>query len=381
MHICEGVEHNHIQRAERIAIKVGSSLLINSKTGELNRGWFDAFIKDVAALRQAGKEVIIISSGAVALGRRTLGVVPDADRPDKTEASACAAVGQIELAHAYQDALKDYNIPVGLILITTQNTEIRSMYLNLRDTTDTLLAANAIPVVNENDAVSDRDDCYGDNDRLAARIAGMANADLLILFSDIDGLYTDNPRRNPDAKFISIVDDISDDIHAMASGAGSNVGSGGMATKLLAAVIARSAGCDMIITNGTVLHPLERVINGGKLTYFPAGDAAKTARKHWIIGTPEPNGSVVIDKGAVKALHSGSSLLPIGIKSVSGTFVRGDCVSVFDEKHNEIARGLAGYDSDEVFKILGRHTKDISKLLGYIRKGEFIHRNDLALYE
>ena len=305
----------------------------------------------------------------------------DADRPDKTEASACAAVGQIELAHAYQDALREYEIPVGLILITTLNTEVRSMYLNLRDTTDRLLMAGAIPIVNENDAVSDHDDCYGDNDRLAARIAGMAGADLLILFSDIDGLYTANPREDQNAEFIPVVPEVTDGIMEMASGAGSNVGSGGMATKLMAAVIARSAGCDMIITDGRVQSPVSHMRKEGRYTFFPAGEHAVTARKHWIIGTPDPSGTIIIDDGAVDALLNGGSLLPVGITEVSGDFMRGDCVSVTDKTGKDIARGLVDYDADEIFKILGRKTKDISKLLGYIRKAETIHRNNLVVFE
>ena len=331
MRVCGIKQNNQIQKADRIAIKVGSSLLIDPHTGTLNEEWFASFIKDISLLHAQGKEIILVSSGAVALGRRILGIEMDADRPDKTEASACAAVGQIELAHAYQDALKEYKIPVGLILITVFNTEVRSMYLNLRDTTDRLLIAGAIPIINENDAVSDRDDCYGDNDRLAARIAGMAGADLLILFSDIDGLYTGNPRDDNSAEFIPVVPEVTDDIMEMASGAGSNVGSGGMATKLMAAVIARSAGCDMIIADGRIISPISELLNGKRFTFFPAGEHAVTARKHWIIGTPDPSGSIIVDDGAVKALLKGGSLLPVGITEVSGEFMRGDCVSVLDK--------------------------------------------------
>lgn len=381
MSLCGIDSVDQIQKANRIAIKVGSSLLIDSKTGMLNDAWFAGFIKDISILHAQGKEVILISSGAVALGRRILGIEMDADRPDKTEASACAAVGQIELAHAYQEALKDYEVPVGLILITTLNTEVRSMYLNLRDTTDRLLMAGAVPVINENDAVSDRDDCYGDNDRLAARIAGMAGADLLILFSDIDGLYTGNPRNDKTAEFIPVVPEVTDEVMEMASGAGSNVGSGGMATKLMAAVIARSAGCDMIIADGRVEQPISTMRKDRRYTFFPAGEHAVTARKHWIIGTPDPSGTITVDGGAVEALLNGSSLLPVGITEVSGDFMRGDCVSVLDQAQKEIARGLVDYDAEEIFKILGRRTKDISKLLGYIRKPETIHRNNMVVFE
>jgi glutamate 5-kinase len=242
-----------------------------------------------------------------------------------------------------------------------------------------LLASGAIPILNENDAVSDYAERYGDNDRLAARIAGMVACDTLIIFSDIDGLYTDNPRNNPQAEFIYNVPVVTPEIQSMASGVGSNVGSGGMATKLLAAIIARSAGCNMMIADGTVLSPITHICNSGRYTFFPAGAGAKAARKHWILGTPEPAGSVVIDDGAVRALLGGSSLLPIGCRSVTGQFKRGDCISIFDKKNTEIARGLVGYNSEEVFMILGRKTQDIPKLLGYIRKEELIHRNDLVL--
>lgn len=380
MDLCEGIKNSHIARAERITIKVGSSLLIDLKNRTLNQKWFDQFIQNLAELRNQGKEIIVVSSGAVALGRKAL-KTNTADDFNKTEASACAAIGQIELAHAYQESLKKYDIPVGLVLITTHNTETRDMYLNLRDTIDTLLLSGAIPIVNENDAVSNDDNCYGDNDRLAARIAGMSGSDLLILFSDIDGLYTDNPRKNKNAKFIPHVEEITDKILSMASGAGSDVGTGGMATKLAAAIIARSAGCDMMIADGTQKGSLKKLINGTRNTFFPAGEYEKNARKHWIIGTPKPSGSVIIDNGAIKALYSGSSLLPVGITDVQGEFVRGDCILVLDEDLNEIARGLAGYDSKEIFKILGRKTKDISKLLGYVRRPECIHRNNLVLTE
>ena len=379
MYFHQGIKLEALSSAKRIAIKVGSSLLIDKTSGSLNKGWFSAFISDLAHLHKTNKEIILISSGAVALGRKTLGIKQNSERPDKTEAAASAAVGQIALAHAYQDALKEFDIPVGLMLITAHNTEIRSLYLDLRDTMDMLLSVGAIPVVNENDAVLNHNIRYGDNDRLAARVAGMIGADLLILFSDIDGLYTANPRKNPSAEFIPIVTEVTDNIQAMAEGVGSNVGSGGMATKLLAAKIARSAGCDMVIANGTVLSPISALCNGAKHTFFPAGEHAITARKHWIVGTPNPVGSVTIDKGAVKALQSGSSLLPTGVKTVEGIFERGDCISVRDLMGKEIARGLTGYSSKETFIILGRQTSDIPKLLGYVGKDELIHRNNLVL--
>jgi len=379
MSLTSGVLDKHLQKAQRIAIKVGSSLLIDKQTGQLNHSWFEAFIADIAQLHRLGKQILIVSSGAVALGRKVLHINPDAERPDKTKAAACAAVGQIELAHAYQHQLKDFNIPVGLVLITTHNTENRNMYLNLRDTLDMILETGAIPVLNENDAVSDYDEKYGDNDRLAARIAGMVDADLLIIFSDIDGLYTGNPRKDPEAQFIDIVPEVTPAIQAMASGTGSNVGSGGMSTKLQAAIIARSAGCNMMIANGTVLSPLTHISHTNRYTFFPAAEQTMAARKHWILGTPEPAGAVIVDDGAVKALRAGSSLLPIGCREVHGTFKRGDCIRILNKQKQEIARGLSGYSSDEVFIILGRQTKDIPKLLGHVRKPELIHRNDLVL--
>jgi glutamate 5-kinase len=379
MYLCEGITPDILIKAKRITIKVGSSLLIDTATGELNNDWFAKFIDDVAVLHKAGKEIVIVSSGAVALGRKALQIAPDADKPDKSQAAAAAAVGQISLAHQYQSAMQAYHIHVGLILITTDNTDIRSQYLNLRDTLDTLLGVGAIPVVNENDAVSDYDIRYGDNDRLAARIAGMAGADLLLLMSDIDGLYTANPNTDNTAEFIDVVPEVTPEIEAMAGDVGSNVGTGGMKTKLAAAKIAHSAGCEMIIFNGKPFNPIEKIARGSRFTYFKAGDNPMNARKHWIIGTPHPAGTVTIDDGAVKALHDGRSLLPSGVVAVEGVFTRGDCIKVADKKGKVIALGLAGYSSDETFIILGRQSVHIPKLLGYKRRPEIIHRNNMVL--
>lgn len=380
MYLCEGITPDIILKAKRITIKVGSSLLIDKTTGGLNQEWFKGFIQDVVNLYRSGKEIVIVSSGAVALGRKALKISPDADKPDKSQAAAAAAVGQITLAHYYQTAMQDYDVNVGLILITTDNTDVRTQYLNLRDTLDTLLSVGAIPIVNENDAVSDHDIRYGDNDRLAARIAGMAGSDLLLLMSDIDGLYTANPNMNNDAEFISIVTEVTPQIEAMAGDVGSNVGTGGMKTKLLAAKIAHSAGCDMIIFNGKPFNPITKIIkNNGRFTHFKSGDNPMNARKHWIIGTPHPAGSVTIDDGAIKALKDGSSLLPSGVVAVEGNFMRGNCINVLDKKGNLIAMGLAGYNSDETFIILGRQSSHIPKLLGYKRRPEIIHRNNMVL--
>jgi glutamate 5-kinase len=380
MYICQGITPEIIFKAKRITIKVGSSLLIDKETGNLNYDWFAQFIDDVAMLHKAGKEIVIVSSGAVALGRKALNIAPDADKPDKFQAAAAAAIGQISLAHNYQKAMQEYDIPVGLILITTDNTDVRSQYLNLRETLDTLLTVGAIPVVNENDAVSDHYVRYGDNDRLAARISGMAGADLLFLMSDIDGLYTANPNTDSTAEFISVVTEVTPEIEAMAGDVGSNVGTGGMKTKLAAAKIARSAGCDMIIFNGKPLNPIKKIASGaGRFTHFKVGDNPMRARKNWIIGTPHPAGTVTIDDGAVKALNEGSSLLPSGVIAVDGVFTRGDCIKVIDKQGKEIALGLAGYSSDETFIILGRQSSHIEKLLGYKRRPEIIHRNNMVL--
>lgn len=380
MYLRKGITPDVFLNSSRITIKVGSSLLIDQKTGKLNEIWFSEFIKDIAELHKAGKEIVIVSSGAVALGRKTLNIAPDADKPDKSQAAASAAVGQISLAYNYQNAMEQHNINVGLILITTENTDTRSQYLNLRDTVDTLLSVGAIPIVNENDAVSDYDIRYGDNDRLAARIAGMSGSDLLLLMSDIDGLYTANPNEVPQAEFISTVTEVTPEIEEMAGDVGSNVGSGGMRTKLLAAKIAHSAGCDMIIFNGQMLNPIKNIItDNGRFTHFQVGDNAMNARKHWIIGTPHPAGKIVIDRGAINALNDGSSLLPSGVTRVDGRFSRGDCIQVNDKEGNAIALGLADYNSDEIFIILGRQSADIPKLLGYKRRPEIIHRNNLVL--
>ncbi|MFT6072628.1 MAG: glutamate 5-kinase [Alphaproteobacteria bacterium] len=380
MYLCKGVTPDIIFNADRITIKIGSSLLIDQTTGDLNYQWFAKFIEDVSELHKAGKEIVLVSSGAVALGRKALNIAADADKPNKSKAAAAAAVGQISLAHHYQQAMAEYDINVGLILITTDNTDVRSQYLNLRDTLDTLLSVGAIPIVNENDAVSDYDIRYGDNDRLAARIAGMAGADLLLLMSDIDGLYTANPNSDPNAEFISVVPEVTADIEDMAGDVGSNVGTGGMRTKLLAAKIAHSSGCDMIIFNGQKFNPIHKIVTGNaRFTHFKAGDNAMNARKHWIIGTPHPAGTVTIDNGAVKALNDGSSLLPIGIVGVKGEFTRGDCIQVENTQGEVIALGLVDYNSEEIFIIMGRQSVHIPKLLGYIRRPELIHRNNMVL--
>ncbi len=367
-----------LDRAKRVVIKIGSALLIEGDTGRLRDAWFKALIEDVAALRKAGKDVILVSSGAIAMGRRELGL----NRRPKSldESQAAAAVGQIRLAHAYQDALAEHGITAAQLLVTLGDTEQRRRYLNARTTLETLLKFGAIPVINENDTVATAEIRYGDNDRLAARVAVMASADYLVLLSDIDGLYTADPKRDLNAEFIAEVAEITPAIEAMAGSANAaGVGSGGMATKIAAAKIAVPGGCHMVITSGHVLNPLKALASGARASWFKATATPKAARKRWISGLLKPAGLLRIDEGAVTALKAGRSLLPAGVKAVEGQFERGDAVRVVDPDGREVGRGLVAYGSDEARLIMGRKSTDIAEILGEVHRGVMIHRDDLVL--
>jgi glutamate 5-kinase len=363
--------------AKRVVVKVGSTLLVDSDKGRLNRSWLDSFAADVAAMRKRGQEVILVSSGAIALGRRHLKL--GAGKLKLEESQAAAAVGQIRLAHAYKELMESREITVAQILLTLGDTEQRRRYLNARGTLNTLLALGALPVINENDTVATAEIRYGDNDRLAARVAQMVGADCLILLSDIDGLYTADPNEDPDAQFIARVLEITPAIEAMAGGSSSDMGSGGMQTKIAAAKIAVGAGCHLCISKGALQHPLQRIEEGARCTWFVPTSTPVAMRKQWIAGTLKPAGAIVVDDGAVRALQGGKSLLPAGVVRAVGRFERGDTVSIIGPDGIEVARGICAYSDTDAARIIGRRSIDIEKTLGFRGRDEIVHRDDLVM--
>jgi glutamate 5-kinase len=363
--------------ARRVVVKIGSSLLVDSDKGRLNRAWLESLAVDVAASRKRGQEVILVSSGAIALGRRhlTLGT----GKLKLEESQAAAAVGQIRLAHAYKELLDVHEITVAQILLTLGDTEQRRRYLNARGTLNTLLSLGAVPLINENDTVATAEIRYGDNDRLAARVAQMVGADCLVLLSDVDGLYTANPNLDPDAQFIARVLEITPAIEAMAGDSGSDMGSGGMQTKIAAAKIAVAAGCHLCISLGSVEHPLQRIAEGARCTWFMPSSTPLATRKQWIAGTLKPAGAISVDDGAVRALMGGKSLLPAGVTRAVGRFDRGDTVSIVGPDGTEIGRGICAYSDVDAARIIGRKSADIEKVLGFRGRDEIVHRDDLVL--
>jgi glutamate 5-kinase len=368
---------SRLATARRVVVKIGSALLVERSAGRVNRSWLEALAEDIARLRARGQEVVLVSSGAIALGRRQLGLAPGALKLE--ESQAAAAVGQIRLAHAWKEVLESHGSTVAQVLLTLGDTEQRRRYLNARSTLTTLLKLGSIPVINENDTVATAEIRYGDNDRLAARVAQMVSADCLVLLSDVDGLYTADPTHDPDARFIPEVSRITPEVEAMAGGSASDVGSGGMATKVLAAKIAVAAGCHMCVAAGREAHPLRRVEAGGRCTWFLADGSPVAARKQWIAGMLKPTGELRVDEGAARALRSGKSLLPAGVVQVSGRFDRGDAVVVKDPAGREVARGLAAYSSADAELMCGRKSGELESLLGYRGRDEMIHRDDLVL--
>jgi glutamate 5-kinase len=366
-----------LARARRIVVKIGSALLVEKSSGRVNRAWLESLASDVAMLRGRGQEVIIVSSGAIALGRRQLGLAPGKLRLE--ESQAAAAVGQIRLAHAWKEVLEPHDCAVAQILLTLGDTEERRRYLNARSTLETLLKLGAVPVINENDTVATAEIRYGDNDRLAARVAQMAGADCLVLLSDVDGLYTADPTRDPAARHLPEVTSITAEIEAMAGGSASDVGSGGMTTKLLAGKIAVAAGCHMCIAIGREQRPLRRIEAGARCTWFVAQASPKTVRKQWIAGLLKPAGTLHVDAGAARALRAGKSLLPAGVTRIEGRFERGDAVTVRDADGTEIARGLSAYSSEDARRAAGRRSQELEAILGYRGRDEIIHRDDLVL--
>ncbi len=368
--------------AKRIVVKVGSALLVDWETGAADRAWLAGLARDCAARMARGQQVLIVSSGSIALGRRRLGL----NRPtlDLGEKQACAAAGQSLLMRAWEEAFEPHGIGCAQILLTRDDTEVRRRWLNGRATLETLLRLGAVPVVNENDTVVTEEIRYGDNDRLAARVAQMIGADLLVLLSDVDGLYTGDPRSNPDARHIPVVADITPEIEAMAGGSNASAGTGvgGMATKIAAARIAHGAGCATLITLGRrdgTAGPLDAVEAGAKATLFEPHATPAAAYKQWIAGSLAPQGSLTVDKGAANALRQGKSLLPAGVRAVEGAFGKGDAVLIRDETGREIARGLAAYDAEEARAIQGSRSDAIEAALGYRGPDVLIHRDDMVL--
>src|SRR5579862_4600867 len=361
----------------RIVVKVGSSLLVDAAAGRLNESWLAALTADLAPLHRGKRDVIVVSSGAIALGRAVL-KLPEG--PLKLEDSqAAAAVGQIALARTWTEALSRHGITAGQVLVTLGDTEERRRYLNARSTIDKLLEWRAVPVINENDTVATSEIRYGDNDRLAARVATMVSADVVVLLSDVDGLYDAPPATTASARHVPLVERVTPAIEAMAGSAGSELSRGGMLTKIEAAKIATSASTHLLIASGHIDHPLRAIADGARCTWFLAAGNPVTARKKWIAGSLEAKGTLTIDAGAVAALHRGNSLLPVGVARIEGDFARGDAVIIRGPDGTEIGRGLCAYDAADAQRIRGRSSTDIAAILGFSGRAEMVHRDNLVL--
>ncbi len=367
-----------ISKAKRIVIKVGSALLVDESTGTLHSTWLNSLCQDMAKWKNRGQDVILVSSGAIALGRRYLQLTNDELKLE--EKQAAAAAGMVRLAHAYQEELGQHDISVAQILLTLDDSENRRRYLNARSTVMTLLSVGAVPLINENDTIATDEIRFGDNDRLAARVSAMVSADLLILLSDIKGLYTSDPATDSNATLVPLVTEITPEIQAMAGKSIATEASGGMPTKLAAAKQCLGAGCQMVICEGRNTFPLKSLEEGDECTWFVPSGNPQTARKRWIAGSLQPIGRICVDDGAAAALNKGRSLLPAGVLRVEGTFQRGDPVIIFTQKRDEIGRGLSAYSSHDAQRILGHKTDEIEGLLGYRGRDEMIHRDDLVIF-
>jgi glutamate 5-kinase len=366
-----------LTQARRVVVKVGSTLLVDGDSGRVNRAWLETLVEDLLRLRKRGQRVILVSSGAIALGRRRLGLKHGTLRLE--ESQAAAAVGQIRLAHAYKELLESHDVTVAQVLLTLEDSERRRRYLNARATLESLLELGALPVINENDTVATAEIRYGDNDRLAARVAQMSGADCLLLLSDVEGLYSADPNRDPAARLIREVRHITPEIEAMAGRSTSQLGSGGMSAKIVAARIAMAAGCHLCIAAGAHQHPLRRIEEGADCTWFVPTATPAVARKQWIAGTLRPAGALTIDAGALRALLEGRSLLPAGVTGTRGRFERGDTVSVVSAEGAEVARGIIAYSDADAARIMGRRSAEIAQLLGFRGRDEMIHRDNLVL--
>lgn len=362
--------------ADSLVVKIGSALLVDRHSGDLRSDWLRSLAADVAWLRGQGTDVILVSSGSIALGRGVLGLPATALPLEQSQAAA--AVGQIQLARAYEEALTPHGIKTAQVLVTLEDSEDRRRYLNSRATLGTLLSLGVVPIVNENDTVATDEIRYGDNDRLAAQIAVTVGADQLILLSDVDGFYTGNPSDDPNATRYDVIEEITPEIEAMAGDAGSGLSKGGMKTKLMAARMATSAGCAMAITEGSPLNPLKTLENGANCTWFSATVDPQAARKRWI-SAMKPRGEISVDAGAVRALENGKSLLPAGITAVGGIFGRGDPVAILGPDARKLGQGLSRYTAEEADAIKGRHSAEIEPTLGYPGRAALIHRDDMAL--
>jgi glutamate 5-kinase len=367
-----------LEEFRRVVIKVGSALLVDRNAGRLRHAWLAALAEDIAELHGRGVDVLVVSSGSIALGRTVLGLPPGILRLE--ESQGAASVGQITLARHWAEALGHHGIVAGQILVTPQDTEERRRYLNARATVLKLLEMRAVPVVNENDTVATSEIRYGDNDRLAARVATMIDADVLVLFSDIDGLYTAPPQSDPNARHLPLVERITPEIEAMAGGPASELSRGGMRTKVEAAKIAASGGTHLVIADGRGKNPLKAVREGARCTWFLSGSTPTAARKTWIAGSLEPRGTLIIDAGAAKALLGGASLLPVGVRAIEGSFSRGDAVMIRDPDGRVLGRGLVAYDRAEAALIIGHPSARIPELLNYPGRAWMVHRDDLAMF-
>ena len=366
-----------IEGAEKIVIKIGSALLFNPEENGLQTSWLEGLVSDVARLHRGGKQVIIVSSGAIALGRDEMKLAKGRIRLD--EKQAAAATGQIILAQAWNDAFKAHEITTAQILLAPEDTETRRKHLNARSTMQTLLNYGCVPVVNENDTITTYEIRFGDNDRLAARVAAMMSADLLVLLSDIDGLYDKNPRRHDDANHIPVIESLTDEIMAMGESANAEFASGGMATKLAAAQIATQSGVAMLICDGGAVAPLSALSDGASASIFTAKMAPSTARKNWIAGALDCAGTITIDDGASTALGKGRSLLPAGVTKITGRFERGDVIEICNAKGQLLARGLSGYSATEAQMLMGQKSANFEAIIGYDGRAELVHADDLVL--
>ncbi len=362
--------------AKRVVVKIGSALLVDSSTGRLREGWLTGLAQDVAALRDSGTEVVLVSSGSIALGRGVLGLGLGALPLE--QAQAAAAVGQIGLAAAYDKALGAHGIIVAQVLVTLEDSENRRRYLNSRATLDQLLSLGAVPIVNENDTIATDEIRYGDNDRLAAQVAVTVGADRLVLLSDVDGLYTANPNLDPTARRLDVIEHITPEIEAMAGDAASSLSKGGMKTKVMAAKTATSAGCAMAITLGSRTNPLKALQNGAPSTWFTAQGDPQAARKGWIVAM-KTRGQIIVDAGAVRALEQGRSLLPAGVTRVTGRFGRGDPVEIVGPGGDILGQGLTRYTLDEAQALAGHRSQEIEAILGYPGRAALVHRDDMVL--
>ncbi len=362
---------------QRVVVKIGSALLVDEATGALHRPWLDAVCDDISVLRARGQQVVVVTSGAIAIGRGPLNLGGRTLRLE--EKQAAAATGQVRLMQAYQESFTRYGFTVSQVLLTIEDTEDRRRFLNARTTLDTLLSLGAIPVINENDTVATQEIRFGDNDRLAARVAAMIGADVCILLSDVDGLYTADPNKDAAAQHLPVITTIDAATRDMAGTAKPGHGTGGMVTKLAAAEICMGAGCHMAIARGTVFNPLAALEQGAKCTWFISAAEPRTARKQWIAGALNPTGKLVIDAGAVEALKAGKSLLPAGVVKVTGTFDRGDTVAIVNQEGVVLGKGLIAFGADDVSRIKGHRSSELEQILGYKGRSEVVHRDDLVI--